>query len=604
LSAALAIYIAQQEKKCGIDDFHIPSDQQEMTSEIRGGMSIPKPTYSFGIEEAPTLSSFTEIHRYHPGLGYLYDISGTIQDKIRMDTQYSISKIEPSEDEPKIMKLFVLKKTEKDPIPCKAYMKVTHLLDPITWIRGKYEVGEEGFTTFSEDALRSAKVYKKLTNPMNQAYVEAVATYCLSKLREADVSPHFHMFYGAYRAIANEYSYNISDVFSTYRHCRWFWDNQKSGIFEVGVAEEIDDELYDVLMDPPSELHSEVSSIAEGDEDDDEEDVEELGGEEESAVVQQVELQSLHSTSMSSVEIKSQSQDSNGDNDEEYNEDDEDEELDEINVLAKIKKFPVMMLFTEPSQGTMDDLLDDFEELNCLPGDKEWDEQWTAWIFQICAALSVVQSFFGFTHNDLHTNNIVWSKTNEKYFYYTNRDGTVWAVPTYGKVFRIIDFGRAIFWVNDKLFYSDDFQQGNDAAEQFSFGPLRHGDSEDPEVYPNPSFDLCRLAVSLFEGLFPVKPDALKKGAILSDEPGMKVKETKSNLYNLLWSWMIDDDGRNVLMDPDGRERYPDFDLYKIITQKVHNAVPKEQILRPIFHKYRVAREKVPAKGRVYNLFF
>ena len=153
-----------------------------------------------------------------------------------------------------------------------------------------------------------------------------------------------------------------------------------------------------------------------------------------------------------------------------------------------------------------------------------------------------------------------------------------------------------------KLFFSDDFKEGNDAAEQFSFGPLRTNEEEE-EIYPNPSFDLCRLAVSLFEALFPMKPEKKPGGTILSSEPGLVVHETKSNLYNLLWSWMVDDDGRNVLMEPSGRERYPSFDLYKVITQKVHNAVPRVQILRPIFDRFKVGKNSVK-KTQVYNLFF
>jgi hypothetical protein len=82
------------------------------------------------------------------------------------------------------------------------------------------------------------------------------------------------------------------------------------------------------------------------------------------------------------------------------------------------------------------------------------------------------------------------------------------------------------------------------------------------------------------------------------------VYESKSPLYNLLWSWMIDDDGKNVLMEANGRERYPDFDLYKVITQKVHGAVPKTQILRPIFDKYKMGKQSMSKKTKVYNLFF
>ena len=578
-----------------------------------GGLQITHPTYSVNQKRKHLkLKSFSNLHSFHPGLAYLYDLSGDSSLAIQMDNMYIARKAEHSVQEPKIVHLELDSKKPDDLDSRSAYMKVTHLLDPITWMRGKYEFPEDHFVDFFESSSLPKKASEKLNDPMNQAYVEAVATYALSKLREANVSPHFHYFYGAFCGLADSYMYNISDVYSTYRHCRWFWDNQKKGIFALEVDEkDVEDDVLEAIMEPPSELHSEVSSVnsdeLESDDDhvsDLSKDAEELGEEQEKFA--DVELVSLHSTAMSSVDFKTQSDmsDEDDEEDEDY-EDEEDDGHEEINVLANLKEFPVMLVFTEPSLGTMDDLLGGWEGEgeDSAPGDKQWESIWTAWIFQVMSALSVLQTFFGFTHNDLHTNNIVWANTDEKYFYYQNREGTVWRIPTYGKVFRLIDFGRSIFSINQKLFFSDDFKEGNDAAEQFCFGPLKKNET-DEEVFPNPSFDLCRLAVSLFEALFPMKPEPKKDGGILSSEPGFVVRETKSDLYNLLWSWMIDSDGKNVLMEANGRERYPDFDLYKVITQKVHGAVPKEQILRPMFDKFKVNKNSLKKNTKIYNLFF
>lgn len=573
-----------------------------MTTKIVGGLQIPHPTFQTVDPETLEVPSISKIHPYHPGLGYLFDVSGSSSTWIQMDNNFIIRSVERESVTQKIVGLKVFDKSKKELVDCSGFLKITHLLDPITWIRGKYTVDNSHEFDFFNDNSQELppKAREKMNDPMNQAYVEAIATYCLSKLREADVSPHFHKFYGAYRAVAEEYDYNISDVFQSYRHCRWFWKNQEEGIFELCTdRSDLESDVVEAIMDPPSELHSEASTRSLSRASDEEEELDALDED----LQTKVELRSLHSTGMESVEFKSEDEDADDEGEDDDDEEYEDENED-LNIMAKINNFPVMMMFTEPSTGTMDDLLNTFDDFECGPGDRKWEELWTAWIFQILAALSVLQSFFGFTHNDLHTNNIVWSSTEEKYFYYTNRDGTVWRIPTYGKVFRLIDFGRSIFWVNQKLFFSDDFKEGNDAAEQFSFGPLHSGDPIEDEVYPNPSFDLCRLAVSMFEGIFPVTPEKRKGGAVLSNEPGLLVRETKSNLYNLLWSWMIDDDGRNVLMEPDGRERYPDFDLYKVITQKVHCAVPKEQIMRPMFDQFRVGKKNVPKSIRLYNLFF
>ena len=572
---------------------------------LTGGIQIPHPKF-FLKERSLKLDSFKELHRLHPGLLHLYDLSGLLEGKgdVHMDQRFRIigaSGLSKSG----AMNLTVEKNVKDSEIEVQdisGFMKVTHLLDPISWLRGKYEVEDlSGAVSFFKE-VPNEKIKEKLNNSMNQAYVEAVASYSLSKLREGDVSPHFHYFYGAFRGISDTYSYNISDVFASYRHCRWFWDHQETGIFELSVdnEESLEKEVLEAIFEPPSTLHSETSSNA----DDETEELDSIDG---PLAATAVELESLSTTSMESVSYKEdedatdEDEDDDEDDDDDSDDEDDDSENDSLNVLAKIHNFPVMVLFTESSEGTMDSLLENFDEVGAKPNTKKWDEIWLAWVFQIISALCVVQAMFGFSHNDLHTNNIVWIKTDIKFLHYRSRDGTTWKVPTYGKLFRIIDFGRAIFWVNKRLFCSDDFSEGNDAADQYNFGPLKTDDFS-PEVHPNPSFDLCRLAVSLFEGLFPVEP-LIKKGAlILSAEPGLKVKETESDLYNLLWSWMIDEDGCNVMMEPNGKERYPDFDLYKVIAAKVHEAVPSEQITRPIFDKFRVSKNGV-GKAKVYNLF-
>jgi hypothetical protein len=149
------------------------------------------------------------------------------------------------------------------------------------------------------------------------------------------------------------------------------------------------------------------------------------------------------------------------------------------------------------------------------------------------------------------------------------------------------------------MFISDDFKVGNDAEGQYAFKPLVQ--SFDKEVRPNFSFDLCRLAVSIIDGIFKVKPAKRKKARILSKEPGLEIYETTSDLYNFLWRMMIDDNGQNVFIKPNGTERFPGFDLYKHIAEFVHVAIPCQQIVDPIFGRYRV--KQVPSNQKVYSLF-
>ena len=100
------------------------------------------------------------------------------------------------------------------------------------------------------------------------------------------------------------------------------------------------------------------------------------------------------------------------------------------------------MLYIEKLEGTLEDLIDDniSEELilSCM--------------FQISFALTYLQKHFEFTHNDLHINNIMYSNTETKYLYY-KLNNIYYSIPTYGKIFKIIDFGRAIFKYKNKIFY-------------------------------------------------------------------------------------------------------------------------------------------------------
>ncbi len=465
-----------------------------------------------------------------------------------------------------------------------AFLKVTHLLDPIQWIRGRYCLPKEtGLPWFHKRWLRA---WQKLQDPSNQAYVEAIAAYALGRLREEDASPHFNHFYGAFCARANKYCYNLSEDFQSYRHERWFWRGQQRSLFalrilgENGEIQSLPDDVLREFMEAADSEGGSVASDSDGTEVLESESLE-GGGD-----------GSLHSAdSMSDVSF---AEEENGEESEANN---EDADEDGIGIYAEMADYPVMLTLSEINEGTMDELF----EMNALPKPTDWERMWSAWIFQVIAALSCAQTVIGFTHNDLHTNNIVWSNTEAEYIYYRSRAGSVFRVPTYGKIFRLIDFGRAIFTINGHRFISDDFKAGNDADGQYAFEPLVTKPKK--VVPPNPSFDLARLAVSLLDGVFPTRPEPSPEGGILSDEPGLRVEKTVSPLYNMIWTWLIDDDGANIFINPDGTERFPDFDLYKHIAAACHNAVPSQQFDREAFDGFQISAGQVPTGEKLYSLF-
>jgi len=188
-------------------------------------------------------------------------------------------------------------------------------------------------------------------------------------------------------------------------------------------------------------------------------------------------------------------------------------------------------------------------------------------LFQVIVSIYVYQKMFKFTHNDLHTNNIMWINTDLEYLTY-KIVGKTYRVPTYGKIFKLIDFGRAIYKFQEKQFCSDSFSSGGDAATQYNFEPFFN--SNKPRLEPNYSFDLSRLGTSIFD--------------FLMDEntPVSKMNELQKTIHR----WCSDDNGKNVLYKKTGEERYPGFKLYKMIARTVHKHSPENQFNYTFFSQF------------------
>lgn len=561
-----------------------------MSEDILRGSKLPQPRFqsaplSPGLQ---TVQGYRNLQTFFPTLTKLFRLSRwTSDEEIWMDTRARVVALDCSGTTGPCTVDLVANQAGGGTAATKvtAFLKTTHLLDPIQWMRGVYSLPKESGLPWHHRAWLRA--WQKLQDPGNQAYIDAIACYALGKLREEGLSPHFNRFYGAFCARATTYRYNLTEDFKSFRHERWFWRNKRKSLFQLHVTdggEPADEELLKTLLEEP-ETFSDDEADEESLDDVDVETPADLG-----------ELESADS--MSDVSVVESSEEESGNTDAT---DDEEEADDALSIYAEFKDFPVMLILSERNEGTMDSLFDAPDEVGCARGEAGWEERWSAWLFQVVAALSCAQTLIGFTHNDLHTNNIVWSRTSEEFLYYRSRAGNVYRVPTFGKVFRLIDFGRGIFTINGHRFISDDFKNGNDAEGQYAFAPIVQ--KFEKEVPPNPSFDLCRLAVSMMDGVFASVPETRADGAVLSDEPGMTVHETVSDLYNLLWCWMLDDEGRSIFINPDGSERFPDFDLYKHIAAHVFKAIPAQQFNQKAFDGYSVAASDVPATTKVYSLF-
>lgn len=533
---------------------------------ILKGIEIPKPKYiKYTIpNELTKLKNYSNLKTFIPPMKQLFDISGSTD--ITFENDFIIKNIEEKNGS------YFLNKHKE------VYLKVTHLMDPIKVAQGE------------NDKM-------KIQNPWNQAYVETLASYIFGKLRSENITPHFNLFYGAFSSVAKNYNFNITDEVESYRMYRWFWNNIEENKIKINVDGEDKEqvkEIYDEIMVKPDYCLDNKES--------DSDEIEELKSFEIKESTKMDELESIQSLDSIKTESTKESNDTS---------EDSDDDDDEYTVYAQFENFPVMMIFTEKNESTLDDLLEDYDEVGSEPNINTkgnlWEDTWSAWLFQIIAALCVGQTILGFTHNDLHSNNIVWDSTNVKVIYYKTNDNKIFKVPTYGKIFKIIDFGRSIFSINEHLFVSDDFCEGNDAATQYNFPPLsKSNDSPSTLVYPNSSFDLARLAISIFESIFPEIPIQKKDGAILNPNDENPIKETNSDLFNLLWSWLVDIEGKNILYDENGDERFPDFDLYVHIASKCRNCVPKEQIYKKPFRKFLINSMNIPKSimdVKKYNLY-
>ena len=254
-----------------------------------------------------------------------------------------------------------------------------------------------------------------------------------------------------------------------------------------------------------------------------------------------------------------------------------DEFCEEERIEATIPSFPVQVICMENCDTTFDDLIINNELTH---------EEWFSALMQVIMILITYQKAFLFTHNDLHTNNIMYNETDEKYIYYCYRK-TYYKVPTFGRIFKIIDFGRAIYKFDGKLFCSDSFQPGADAATQYNTEP--YFNEKKPRLEPNYSFDLCRLACSIFD-------------YIIDDLDALDDYDNCEPIVKLIFDWCLDDNGINILYKNNGVERYPDFKLYKMIARCVHNHTPQAQLERAEFKKFVVTKNKAPSDKTIINI--
>lgn len=525
--------------------------------------------------------------------------------------------------------LCTIKSNIGKPRPEKVFFKLAPLLDPVKYMIGKYTLNDKLISLPSLNST-SDTINSKIIDPNNCSYVDGFFSYLSNQLLSSKMFVHGIRYYGSFLTIKKQLKLNVYDDLE-YLIKSDFFNSNKNKLFTIDNYSDLFDddtsrsELPLIKIDQDETSNSAININFDSIEDTKYsdifvEDIEDIKSDKnDTENTNQVELtvenieehkvitnntDNEHTVLTTSSDNKNNSLkislDDTDSSDEEnsevsYTDDDNDEasseatsdgdgsestdtsESEEEIINAYFPEFPIQVICMEACSDTLDQLILD---------DKMNENLWFSALMQIIMTLITYQKVFSFTHNDLHTNNIMYVSTKRKFLYYHYKD-THYRVPTYGKIFKIIDFGRAIYKHDGKLLCSDSFSPTGDAASQYNIEPYYN--QKKPRLEPNYSFDLCRLACSIFDYL-------------VDDMKDIKELTKCDTITRIIVEWCIDDNGINVLYKNNGADRYPDFKLYKMIARCVHNHTPHAQLDRPEFKKYVISKNDIPNSEPVMNI--
>ena len=527
----------------------------------------------------------SKIQNYNPIYNDFFDLNENNYHKIALNNTYHISTLNE-----------VYNNEDKTTLQKPIFIKFGPLLDPIRYMIGKYNISDDKIRTLPSLTTTANECLPKLLDKNNTSYVDNFFCFLTSKLLHEHKFSHGLDYYGSFVGLQEKYKMNIMDDLEYLQTSSYFNENigkhftcpfinnkvdftnfgSRSNKLKLNISNKTELSDVSVLDLEPDELDVSIENI-------ESDNIIENVYEKTESIKSVSTISSSNSSNNSetnystdddeSVCESASGSESEDDNDSETcsheNSDESDsscedsseeqtESSEEEDIFAYINHFPIHMICLEKCDGTIDDL---FEK------SKITLETGSSAMMQIVMALITYQKTFHFTHNDLHTNNIMYVNTEEEFLYYKFNHKT-YKVPTYGKIYKIIDFGRGIYKFQGKMYCSDSFASGGDGHTQYNCEPFMNENK--PRIDPNYSFDLCRLGCSIYDFI------------IDDDENEDEYDELQKTIYR----WCLDDNGKNVLYKKNGEERYPNFKLYKMIARTVHHHTPQEQLNYPLFSQY------------------
>ena len=575
-----------------------------------------KNTELFKSLENPETLFLTETQNYIPIYTKFFSLNESNYNNINLNNKWYISSInEQIEDNTNLYNCRIKNMNNNKSKDKELFFKLAPLLDPYKFLIGKYNALDKRFLTLPKIDSNETDIHSKYLDSNNSAYVDGFFLFLTSNLIHQYNFVNGVDYYGSFLAIKNNFNINVFDDID-YLNGSEFFNKNKNKLFLIddydhlfdlqegklkpitiqhdisskskmsikSFDEHIYEDIFDdnnvtVSLDSLKDLSIDLVDITNIDI------FNKADKNEKNVTLKSNSTCSSRSSYTSVDELESQEEtlnnsENNGKDDDnesiengseegsEEGSDDYEEEV--INVV--IPQFPVQVICMENCEKTFDELI--------LTNELS-SEEWYSAFMQIIMILITYQKSFNFTHNDLHTNNVMYVQTDKKFLHYCYKK-TYYKVPTFGRIFKIIDFGRSIYKFNGNIFCSDSFSIGGDAATQYNTEP--YFNEKKPRLEPNFSFDLCRLACSIYDYLIDENDDT------------KDLSKLKDPIKRLVIEWCLDDKGINMLYKNNGDDRYPDFKLYKMIARCVHNHTPHAQLERPEFKKFSKFKGEIPSE--------
>jgi len=506
------------------------------------------------FQDLETLLELKDIQYFNPIYEnfdkYTNETNTTIKSKYIIDKIKTTSNNLDEEDDNSYIKTFidasVINVHTNKSADLELFVKYIPIIDPIEEI-----IKDARIINHKLPNVYNYNISEKINNFQNSSYIDSFFTFLGSKLSESGKCPCFPTFYGTLNGIKQNYLYDLSEDYSQVKYHNNFQRNLNRN-YELVIKQNNQDDS-DNTSDSDStsdsiELQLEIMDNVEF------QNIKDIIDDEYS--------KSLNNSKNKNLSLKSNLEEIITINDDNYEFEDIFTEYDNSTKYVKFNEFPVQCVFMEKMAYTLEDLIRN-EDYTIT------ETEWKSIFFQICFGLAVSQKRFNFVHNDLHCENIMFQETTEEYIYY-EYENNLYKIPTFGRITKIIDFGRATFTHNNVIYFSDAFDESGDAEGQYDYP--QNNSFKGCKLKPNPSFDLARLSSTIIDYF-----------------------ETDTELYKLLKTWITDKYSYFLYNDPD------DFELYKNIAKNVTNAVPKKQLKKTIFKNFIIKKDTIPQNIFVYT---